>query len=320
MSRTSGLFSEVVPNLQIAWDHTSLSYLKTCARKYKLAIVDGWQPKLTAAPLAFGLLMHNVLEVYDKLCHEFPDGDRDGIMRSVVKYAMNVTCLRDEAGKVIAFFQTSDSKRSRYNFVRAVVWYIDKFHGEGMKTATLPNGKPAIELSFRVELPFTSPDGTPFLYCGHIDKVGTIGGNLYVVERKHTTTTLGSYYFDRFSPNNQISGYTFGASVVLDRPVHGTIVDAMQIAEGFSRFLRAPIARSPEVLSEWLQGLGEWTKVAQLYAERNVWPMNEESCHLYGGCQFRDICKMPAGARERFLETNFQKKLWDPLSSRGEDE
>lgn len=319
--RTEGLFSPSLPNLQLAWDHTSLTYLKTCARKYQLAIIEGWQPKgPMAAPLAFGLMMHSVLEAYDRVFHEKPEADKEDILRAAVKFTLQATALRDESGKLTGFWSTTDSKRSRYGLVRALVNYIDKYHGEDMKTATLPNGKPAVELSFRIELPFTAPDGTPFLYCGHIDKVGEINSQLFIVERKSTTTTVGSHYFQRFSPSNQISGYTFGGTVLLDRPISGVLLDAIQLAEGFARPLRSPIHRNGELLDEWVQNLGEWLRLAQYYAERDYYPMNEESCHLYGGCQYRSICRMPKGSRQAFLESNYDRKGWDPLLSRGEDE
>jgi hypothetical protein len=259
--------------------------------------------------------MHDILEFYDRTAAK--EQDREQIMRTVVRYALEVTTIRTE--DAVHFFETSDSKRSRYNLVRAIIWYIDKFHGEDMQTATLPDGKAALELSFRIVLPFEH-DGTPFLYCGHIDKIGDIGSQLFIVERKHTTTTLSGYYFDRFAPNNQISGYKFAADVMMGHGISGVIVDAVQVAEGFSRYIRAPVHRNQEQTQEWLENLGEWLAMAKHYAERNVWPMNEEACHLYGGCTYRPICRMAKGARQKFLESNFVRQGWDPLRSRGSDE
>lgn len=319
-TRSDELFSKSLPSHQIAWDHTSLSILKECPRKYQLAIIEGWRPKTTAAPLAFGSLMHAVLEEYDRLQHRSPDASRDTLMSRTVRYALEITTLRNEDDTIKAFFSTTDSKRSRYNLVRAIVWYIDKFHDERLCTASLPNGSPALELSFRISLPFTTPDGTPYIYCGHIDKIGELSENLFVVERKHTTTTLSSYYFDRFSPSNQVTGYIFAANVMMQRPVNGALVDAMQIAEGFSRVLRAPITRTQEQVNEWLLNLGYWLRQARHYSEQDYFPMNEESCHKFSGCQFRGICRLAPGARQVFLQSNFNKEPWDPLKTRGEEE
>lgn len=59
-------WSTVNPALQIAWDATSLSALMTCARFYKLRIVDGWAAP-AGAHLEYGTLFGDAIAVGDRV-------------------------------------------------------------------------------------------------------------------------------------------------------------------------------------------------------------------------------------------------------------
>ena len=72
-------FTKANPKLQLAWDSTSIGWLKTCPRKYQLKMLDNWTTKASAAPLEFGIMYHSALESYDKarakgLSHEEAQG------------------------------------------------------------------------------------------------------------------------------------------------------------------------------------------------------------------------------------------------------
>lgn len=59
-----GLFSTVVPNLQLVWDATSYSDLLTCPRKYQLHILDGWGSK--GVDVEFGAFYATGVETFHK--------------------------------------------------------------------------------------------------------------------------------------------------------------------------------------------------------------------------------------------------------------
>ena len=44
--------------------------------------------------------------------------------------------------------QSLDTSRTKETLVRSVVWYLDEYKDDPLKTAMLPDGKPAVELSF----------------------------------------------------------------------------------------------------------------------------------------------------------------------------
>ena len=324
------------PRLQFAWDNTSLVLLKECPRKYYYAIICGYRPHHKAPPLYFGGVFHKALEKYDEARAKGVEHTPAQVL--AVKCAMLETITHVPAGSEESFdpatgevtlkitpahiklWTSDDPNRSRETLVRSVVWYTEHFRDDVLETYIFPNGAPAIELSFRFDLPIETPEGDPYIYVGHIDKIARMASQLWNVERKHTKRTLSSSYFSSYSPNGQVSGYSFAGKVVLSEPVSGTIVDATQVAVGFNRHMRHMASRTQEQLDEWLVNTIHWIKMAEHYATSDYWPMNEESCHKYSGCQFRGVCSKTPSARAQWLERDFYKDPWNPLKNRGQED
>ena len=106
-----------------------------------------------------------------------------------------------------AGWQFDHPYKTRENLIRSVIWYLEEFKEDPAQTVILANGKPAVELSFRMELdwgPTGHLGGQPYLLCGHIDRLVTLGEGTYVMDRKTTGSTPGSSYFDGFAPDNQM--------------------------------------------------------------------------------------------------------------------
>lgn len=322
--------------LQFAWDNTSLVLLKECPRKYYYAIICGYRPKHKAAPLFFGGMFHKALEKYDELRAKGTEHTEAQVaaVRCAMLETMHIAPAHEaesadpETGEVtkiqvpekVTLWVSDDPNRSRETLVRSVVWYTEHFKNDVLKTYIFPDGTPAIELSFRFDLPINTPEGDPYIYVGHIDKVAEMANQLWNVERKHTKRTLSSSYFASYTPNGQVTGYSFAGKVVLSHPVSGTIVDATQVAVGFNRHMRHIASRNSEQLDEWLVNTIHWIKMAEHYATSDYWPMNEESCHKYSGCQFREVCSKSPSNRQGWLDAGFIKDPWNPLKNRGQED
>src|SRR5207253_6250737 len=133
--------------------------------------------------------------------------------------------------------------KNRETIVGLVVDYLDHFADDPASTFILDDGSPAVELSFRYELDWgPSVDGNwapirdggpvhsqPYLLCGHLDRVVNYLDGLYVMDRKTSISTLSSYYFDQWTPSNQMTLYTFAGKVILHSPIKGVIIDAAQV-------------------------------------------------------------------------------------------
>lgn len=300
-------FCKTQPKLQYAWDSVSLGELLFCPRRYQYTIVEGYTPSTQNVYLTFGIAYHSTLERYNKVLTE--TGDKVKARREALRLAMILSLPHAQ--------DWSEAKvrrpvRNRFTFIRTICWYMEHYSNDNMQTIMLDQG-PATELSFRLPLPFTNPDGDPYLLCGHLDNLVLFNDEPAVREFKHTHQTLGSNYFDTYSPNHQIRIYKLASKIIYKVEVGQVIIDAAQVAINFSRFDRREIDVDDSELDEFLQGLQARIKEAEMYAEADFWPMNESQCWH---CPFHEVCKKRPASRQPYLDADFIHKGWNPLESR----
>lgn len=309
--------------VQFAIDSVSIGLMKSCPRLYEMTILEGWQAKAESIHLRFGIEYHQALQEYDV-------SRANGVEHEDAIY----DCVSALASRVWDWNPDRESKAGKYKnrdtIVSLVLDYLDHFSDDPAATYIKADGKAAVELSFRFELPFASSGyevvedggmGQPYLLCGHLDRVVVFNDQLLVMDRKTTTTTLGSYYFDQYEPDNQMSLYTLAGKVVLGAPIRGVVIDAAQVmlAEP-NRFVRGFTYRTPDQTQEWLRDLELLLQTFESYARLNYYPMNDKFCSMFGGCKFRGICAKDPAVRERFLKTDFikldEQSRWNPLKPR----
>src|SRR5262249_791730 len=257
--------------VQYAWDSTSLGWLKECPRKYYYSMIEGWRPKHETVNLRFGQLYHGALELYDKAVAEGKDHDEAQIDAALF-------CLTEtwNGGP----WETDHNTKTPETLVPSIIWYLEQFGAKDpAQTIRLANGRPAVELSFKLELDFGPLGHVPYILCGHLDRVVSYAEGTYVMDRKTSSSTLTSSYFDQYDPDNQMSLYTLASKVIYATPVKGVIIDAAQVAVGFTRFSRGFTHRSDSQLDEWLGDTRDWLGLQEHYAKTNRWPMNDKSCH-----------------------------------------
>lgn len=310
--------------VQYAFDSTSLGLLKTCPRLYQYTMLEGWQPKDESVHLRFGQEYHSAIQDYENQ-RAAGAGFEDAVR----------TTVRNLLVRIADFDPDPTTKAGKYKnprtLLQLVVDYLDYYKDDPCETFILDNGKPGVELSFRFELDwgpqcenYNRVDDSvtqPYLLCGHLDRVVRYADDLMILDHKTTTSTPSDYYFAGFSPNNQMTLYTFAGEVVLDTVINGVIVEAAQIClETPNKFVRSPQYRSNEVIEEWLTDLEYHLNAAEAYAAADHWPMNDTACGNYGGCRFREVCSRPAAVRDRLLAADFVQlppdRRWNPLASR----
>jgi hypothetical protein len=290
--------------IQYAWDSTSLSWLKACPRQYYYNMIEGWLPKGQSDDITFGQIYHSCLEYYDKIKATSEHFDYEATVRATVRKAYELT----------EGWKTEHTSKNPGTLVRAIIWYLDEFKNDTLTTHILPGGRPAIELSFRFNLEWGPKSSEqPYVLCGHLDRIVDFSDMQFVTDRKTTGHTISSDYFGRFDLDNQMSTYTVAAGVVFKTPVKGVIIDACQTAVGFNRFARGMTYRTPAQTEEWLNDLRYWLGQAEMFALANYWPMNEKSCFL---CHYKRVCSKDPGVRQMFLESDYERREWNPLQPR----
>src|ERR1700741_5264208 len=119
----------------------------------------GYRSKDESVHLRFGQEYHTAGEEYEKFKASYND-DHEGLLIAVIQRLL-IRCKN---------WKSTHKYKNLDNLVRTVIWYLDHYHNDPPKSLTLANGKPALELSFRLPLTET------LIYCGHLDRVAYYQG------------------------------------------------------------------------------------------------------------------------------------------------
>lgn len=320
--RHNSSFSETLPTLQLAYDSTSLGYLKQCPRAYQYAIVDGYEPRETSVHLRFGIEYGAATEVLDRA--RVAGVTTKEATEAAVQHALAAT-WNAAAGRP---WESDDANKNRETLVRSIIDYADHFGDDALVTLRLASGEAAAEQSFRFPVPGAAESitGEEFSFCGYLDRVVTWQDRIWVTDRKTTRSALNRAYFAKYTPDNQVSLYVLASQIVFETDVNGMIIDAVQVLATKSDFRRGIIERSASQLAEWLTDAKFYIGLAELFATRNYWPQNDKACgntyldpktgEISYGCPFRSVCASGPEVRDELLRLNFKRRTWDPLKIR----
>jgi hypothetical protein len=325
--------------LQFGWDQTSIKLAEECLKKYQYVMLDGWRARGGNVHLFFGGVYASCLEHFHKFRAE--GVDHDEALENVVREALISTwiypvcescngtgyldtvkdkhcfdCNPQNPGRLStggAPWTSDHNTKTRENLIRTIVWYFEHFKDDPCQTVILSNGVAAVEHSFQL------PVDNGIIFSGHLDRLVNYSDNIYIQDQKTTATTITPRYFANYQPDSQITGmYPFAGRAVFKLPVKGVMIDAAQIAVGFSRFERGFIFTDNASLDEWYDDAMELIERTRQATRDNHFPRNRSSCSKYAGCQFRNVCSKSPAVREQFLKADFEKgERWDPLVSRG---
>lgn len=225
--------------------------------------------------------------------------------------------------------------KDRASLIRTVVWWTEELKDSPLRTLTLADGTPMVEVNFQVELPWgfhnwpmnsdmpyfqahdpNDAEEERFVLCGYWDGGVGVGSENFVRERKTTGKSLTKQYWDGFSPNIQIDTYDLVVEFlpeVKGLEFRGVLVEAAQTLVGGSRFGWRQIYRSAAQREETLKELNHWLGLAVEYARNDYWPMAKAQCPI---CPMKKVCRLEPGKRQMFLEANYKRVRWNPLEER----
>lgn len=177
------------------------------------------------------------------------------------------------------------------------------------------NGKPAVELSFRLNI---NPE---YYFVGYIDLVlrNRFTGVHYIFDAKHT----GLQLFD-LEPLYKFSGQTLGYSVALDRIVgtrlssYGVIYFVAQLGQGLKAKIQVlPFDKTLLDRLQWFTTLGMDVKRIELMAQLGVYPRRASACLRYNKpCKYFGTCHLhsldvPKKREEDMIAYDFSYELTD---------
>lgn len=293
-------------NIQFGWDQTSIKLAEECLYKYKLRMLDGWRGRGGNVHLIFGGVYASALEHFHK--YRAQGMDHEEALITVVREALVATWITgEEPGPWISDHNT----KTRENLIRTIVWYFEHFRDDPCQTVILSSGVAAVEHSFQLPV----DDG--IIFAGHLDRLVDYGGKIYIQDQKTTGSTITPRYFLSYNPDTQVSMYSFAGKAIFHLPIKGLMIDAAQIAVGFTRFERGFIFADEASLNEWYDDTMATIQRAIKATKENYFPKNRSSCHKFAGCEFREVCSRSPHVREQFLKADFEQgERWDPLEAR----
>lgn len=291
-------------------DNFALSMFQTCPSKYDLRIRQGWSVSGKAAALGFGGAMHEGLAAWYK----------EGTVEAAIQ------AIHDSWPQGMP----PDDYRNEGKAFKVMAEYIKEYPGE---TFTIVQGAEGalIEVPFSIDTGMflvcercdgkmpSHPKGwccgeplEPIEYGGIFDGLIEFGPQVYVLEHK-TTSQLGSQYFNQFKPNNQITGYIWGAGLLSGKRVGGALINAIGAYKaGTTRFVRDFTTRTERDIAEWMKHVKYICQAIKNYEKMGVWPMHTSACTLYSGCEFRKVHVLSQEKdRQRQLDQAFVHDPWD---------
>lgn len=304
-------FSSKIPGMQLAIDAYSLEQFKICPRKYYYQVVWGYQTREMNAHLQFGIWLHEGLETYDRTRAAGADHEE------AIQAAVHKSLVNSWNKELQRPWISDESTKTRVTLIRSIIWYLDHFGANDiLKTEFDANGQPLVEMNFALDSGFFTDAGERLLLAGYGDKIASIDGDGYWVDRKTTKRALDDRYFAQFKPHNQFGLYNVVGKILFQKPLKGMVLDALQVGVNFTRMRRKFILQDEHEAEEWLEGFAIHAHWMEECASERQWPMRESSCDMYFGCSFRKVCSKSPASRQMVLDSEFVRRRWNPLEKR----
>lgn len=282
--------------IPIRLSHSTLDILHSCKRMFQLE-------KLLANPQARDETEHTVY------------GRAYGV--GVATYLVTQDADRSIYEAWLAYYPEIETDKKNMPRLFAALWASFKECDTLLSEYEVAsfNGKPAVELSFRLNI------DANYYFVGYIDVVlrHRFTGVHYVLDAKSTGLTI----FD-LSPLYQHSGQALGYSVALDRIVgesqssYGVIYFVAQLGKEFKAKIH--VLKFEKTLLDrlnWFIGLGITVQQLNLMEKIRHYPLEYQSCLKYNRpCKYFGSCHLhsldyPAERKEDTIEYDFTYELDD---------
>lgn len=263
---------------------SSADIIQTCRRKAYYSIHMDYRPSSgDSTALSFGSAIHKALEEF----YRAGPGERS-IDKCVDAF---VACA--SGTKLIEL--ASDDKRSISNGKRIIEKYFSVYRDDPWIAVTDEHG-PFVERSFEIAV------DSEINIFGQIDCLlkNVETGEIVVCDHK-TSSSLGTDFMNRIKPNLQFSTYAWAARQ-LGWDVKRVMINGIQVAKTKTDLVRVFTERNQEDFNEMMETYNDSIEMMRQARNTNKWPLNSTACSHYGGCQYREVCSLPADQRDNALD------------------
>lgn len=306
----------------VSINSSSLSLLQTCMRKTDLIINQNWTTQTDSPALVYGLAIHKALEFYylaDPELRKLPVNfmTQAEMIGAGHKYDGNNIPLQSIqqfaiAGKALSAFDDAN-KRSIPTGAWTLAHYFKTYENDPYVVYSDDDG-PFVERTFRCAL-YGSPE-IEISYFGTIDLILQHLETKQILVTDHkTTSVMGNDFFNRLKPNHQYSGYLWGAIEAFGIVTNEFLINGIQVKTkpltkrgGPPNFIHQVTSRDDDDFIEFRHAVIE--AVSRYMGCKNLqqWPQGHvDTCAMYGGCQFLQVCSAPKKIRDNILQARFQR-------------
>lgn len=288
-------------------DYSSLSCLAACPQKFDYAFNQRLTPIGSAkVPLFAGQVM---AEGYNLLHTELKSlwaKDLDAAHKEVCYK------LEDSWG---AFVTPSTSKHSYLTLghLEIVMYNYMRDRDPTQITPLADAGKVLAEKAVSFQWPLQTEFGVELqTVAGKPDMPCRVAGQNVIVDLKCTTGWVNEWWAKKFSTiGHQLRIYMAMLQQHYGIYVTAAYVDGVYMGEKAAEpdsywktvkstrgKLFGPFNFTKSQLEETWQWVNNWNATRELFAEKGVWPQNEDHCSSYGGCEYATLCSRSPVVRE----------------------
>jgi hypothetical protein len=296
-----------LPHIERPLDNTALSAYMACPREYYLAMVLHRRSGGRGAPLAYGGLIHNLLENHYK----------SGGATPIVEQLGHLWWARN------GHSDPTDHRtleRGLLDYQRYRAKWGESPQDEQGRTIGWPD-EPLVEISADI-----MGGGLLHPWAVKIDRVIELGGLNYVEDHK-TTSRLDKNYYTSFELSNQMMGYTRIAQLLMpDLHISGIRLNVVHVLKDKTNFERQLFSWTQDQLLEWEETINQWAlrvnsdsldwPTEEQLAAGAPWPLahfGDNGCsRKYGLCGYHSICSIGRRMRYKAL-SELPIHPWNPL-------
>lgn len=296
-------FLPTLPRFEpIVQDHTAMSTLDECDRKYFYRIVLGRSPQKsnTQVCLDAGTIYHKFREVLELTWKESKSFDK--AFGEAIKSALNLQLDIPPAGSKYEYI-------NREFIIKCFGLAFERFKNEKA------NGK--IEV-IATEQPFNirMPDG--LFIGGRADEIIKWGGSIWGRDFKFSSKNE-EMWKRLVNPNEQATRYIVGETGITGQRVEGIIFEVLHHEKGIKKENNVPririeshlATRTDYELKEWELERSHINKQLELNREFDIWPKRDFKNNC-AWCDYALVCRQPSQElmTAKLLE-NYRLTPWD---------
>lgn len=284
-------------------DSSMLATFKSCPAKFQMQYVDNWKSKGKSVHLHAGGAFAHGMEATRRSFYELHDDKETAVAKglgALLEFYGNFDCPPESAKSAVRMAGAFESYWDEYSL-----------NHEDFTPISYAGGKRGIEFSFSHALPILRPDtGEPIVYCGRMDAIVSYLGGRFICDEK-TTTQLGDSWAKQWPLRSQFTGYSWGCRESKLK-VDGVVVRGVAVLKTMYKHAQDISYRSDRQIDEWYVELLSWVEDIVHCYKTGVWKHNfDHACAEYGSCAFMNVCM--SEEKEKWLDTAFEKKVWNPL-------